>query len=571
MSLAGSPDTNFVPGTTDRSARASLRNAPNNQETGSQRGGFGAMALLIFGLVIPLVALAPNLCQVAYELWLQLPFRYFPVSLVAGVVFLVGTCGIGPVGRVRFIASLAILLLGLAIAIWGMFNVSTMRVHLAAIIIVFGWALGTYGGASWTRIAAVCSLFFVTLSLPFGWSSKIALLLQSAAGSACNGFLEAVYVPNVFESGVLRAEQTELSVFEIGRDAGSCFALLAFALAWLVYWRRPLVVGVAVILSVLFCSVLTDILRLLFLLFASQMWNTNLSEGSYGIVISILTFLLSAAMVVVFDTAASAFFAPIELDSSPSSTMMAYQNFVTWPSESNLGAWTAIRHPNPAMILGLPALICLVLGGMTLWGVYIRPPSASLVESFSQQLADRMPGEGVFPEQFGMFKRTNYSVDARPGQIGRYSHSWQFSGGDSQVIASLDFPFAGWTSTARLYETVGWKLEQSSSIDMAAEAPWTIEELSMTNRFGVCATAWHGFFDETGVPLSSNQSASRRVTLLDLVSGSSSSGKRHFQVRMFLESGRKLTPEESEPYRKFFAALFQRLRETSTEALHSEK
>ena len=192
--------------------------------------------LFFVGLILPIIAMAPVLFLTAQDLWKQMPFRFFPLSIAVGVAYLGFTCEYRQASRLRSIFSALILICGMAIAVWGVYLLSTSRVHLALIVVVFGWALGACGGTAWTRVFAICLLFAVTLPLPRGLSTFISHSLQAAAAWACSGFLEAVSIPNVLEYSVLRVGGKQLLVHEVCHDAASCFALLAFAFAWLTYW-----------------------------------------------------------------------------------------------------------------------------------------------------------------------------------------------------------------------------------------------------------------------------------------------------------------------------------------------
>jgi len=235
--------------------------------------------LFFFGLVLPVIAMAPVLFLTAQQLWNQLPFRFFPLSIAAGVAYLVFTCEYRRASPVRSILSTILLMCGMAIAVWGMYFLSPSRVHLALIVVVFGWALGACGGTAWTRVFAICLLFAVTFPLPRGLSTLISHSLQAVAAWVCSGFLEAVSIPNVLEYSVLRVEGKQLLVHEVCRDAGSCFALLAFAFAWLTYWRRTFLVALLVSLSVFFWSMLGDFVRLLLISIAVQTHWMDLTIG----------------------------------------------------------------------------------------------------------------------------------------------------------------------------------------------------------------------------------------------------------------------------------------------------
>jgi hypothetical protein len=545
-------------------SQANRETTKNNQQ----------IVFLVLGLLIPILACSPILFLSAKDLWAQLPFRFFPLAILAGTYFLYSTCVPGTASRVRTTVSTLIILLGFGLAIWGLYIVSNTRVHLAALLIVTGWSLRALGRTSWLRIISICSLFFVTLPIPFGISTRVIQTLHKIAGSACNGLLEAIYVPSVFEENVLRAEGVELAVLEKCLDAGSCFALLAFAIAWLVWWRRPLLVGMIVAASVFLFSLIGDMVRLLVLTFASQNWNVDLGAGIPGIALGIAIFLLTMLFVIACDISISAIFAPIVLDRESTSVMKAYQGIVNWPPERGDQAEkpAAVASSRFDWVLALPVVLCLILGMVATWVLFIRSQPMTRVQTFGQEQANLLPSEDVFPEQIGALKRLKYSTESREtsGMLGKYSHTWQFDGGDTQVLVSLDSPLAGWTSPAGFYALFGWEIENENYLEMDNDVAWTVEELTMRNRFGVTANAWSALFDETGRPVQrNNDAAPKRETLLSMLINSSGQIDTpvHFHVRMFFESGRRLSDDELKEYRNFFVELFSRLRQQSAESL----
>lgn len=534
--------------------------------------GPGVMFLWI-GLILPLLSLMPSLVSVLQELWAQVPYRYFPLAILAGVALLIGTCERGPVGSTRSIFSSIILMTGMLLGIWGMFLYSPARLQSAACLIVLGWALGWYGRTSWTRIAAICSLFFVTQPPPLGLGSGILQVVSNCTGWICSGLLEAIYVPNAFEEGVLRVEGAAIRIYEMTKDAGSIFALMFVALAWLVFFRRTLIVGLTVLLSVFLSALLANILRSLVIVLFTQTLGVDLTIGSGAIVLAIVTFLLSIVFVILFDSFAAAFFEQIELDHRPSHAMSLYQVIVGWPKakDTEEESQPSLRSFPATLVLLVPSLLCLVMGAATFWVDFARPSSASKIARLDQATADSLSSEQSLPEQVGPLKRIKYSTETRPadGVIGRYTHAWQFDRGDSQVIVSLDFPLRDLATPSTIYEVLGWNVEKTAIVDMPGNPAWTVEELIMKNRFGVTANAWNAFLDESGTPISRKNHVSRASNSLLNKLRASEGQKRLIQVRMFLETGRNLSAEEREQYRSLFNQLFEQLRLQTVKTIES--
>jgi exosortase len=533
--------------------------------------------LLILGLIVPLVSIAPVLLLNARELWESMYFRFSPLAFLAGLGLLWGTCTKGNVGRTRSIISISLMVLGMLFAVWGMFIISYARVHLAGLLILTGGLLFAFGGTSWTRILAICSLFFVTLPLPLGMSMRVIHGLQFAAGAACNSLLEVISIPNVFEDNKLRIEGAQFSVLEVCRDAGSCFALLALALMWLVLWQRSLIVGILVSVSVFLISLLGDMLRILTIVFFHQRFGLDISEGAAGIFLGLCIFAISVLFVILADISIAALLAPVEIDHLHGNVLKTYDRLVSWPQVPEVSTPESWTIPDKLKwILGAPALVCLLLGFISAWVLVIRPPAGSRFLGMSQKELDLFPGRDAFPDPIGPFKNISFSAESRPtvGFLGKHSRTWLFMGRDTQVIASLEFPISGWASPTAYYELLGWETQNMRLDDRIGEVPWTIEEMTLRNRFGITANAWSALFDEEGKPVKrESESGESSVTLLSKLRQSSvgNSEPAHFRVRMFLESGRKLQDVEIEQYRTLFVALFNQLRQNTSHSLRQSQ
>ncbi len=521
--------------------------------------------LFFFGLLLPIIAMAPVLFLTAQQLWKQLPFRFFPLSIAVGVAYLVFTCEFRRASRFRSILSSVLLFCGMAIAVWGMYILSTSRVHLALIVVVFGWALGAFGGTAWTRVFAICSLFAVTLPLPKGLSTWISHSLQASAAWLCSGFLESVSIPNVLEYSVLRVEGNQLLVHEVCRDAGSCFALLAFAFAWLIYWRRPFLVALLVSLSVFFWSMIGDFVRLLLISIAVQENWIDLSSGYAALILSCVVFGLNIACVMAFDSAIAALFAPIEGEHVSSRATRAYLWCVQWPSSSPIPVTVGNGKTSmPFRLVAICSLFCAAVGLACMWVLFIRPQPNIELFSMSRGQAEGLVTEDVFPEQLGNLKRINYAFETRPegGILSQYSHSWQFDGGDIRVVASLEFPLNPWNSLLVYYQFTGWKIEESRDIEMNTDVPWIIDTTRMTNRFGVTANVWSVLFNELGEPLQ-DESPRPETTLVSLLRGPISPEivtSSRIQFRLFFETGRDLSQTQIEQYQALFVDMLNRVR-----------
>lgn len=527
------------------------------------------IAWLLLGLILPTCGLAPLLFLIAIELWSQLPYRFFPISIVAGIVLLLGTCDYRSASPRRSMVSTFLVLAGMGIGLWGMYYLSTIRAHLAIIVIVTGWALRAFGGTSWTRVMAICLLFAETLPLPRALSTQIMRLQQHAAAWASNGFLEAIYVPNVVEVSVLQAEGIRLPVFETCFDAGGCFALLAFAFVWTIWWHRPFLVSSVVLISVFFWSIAGDFIRLISLVLIHRYFGMDHSVGIASTVLGSAVFALLVLCVILFNQSIAALLEPIELGPDASRIQRAYQRLVTWPVNSlNMSTPPKATSTRQRFLLGAFNLVCLSIGIVSMWILFIKPQPRNRVQAMSTEQAQAFVTEDAIPEQFGNFKRIRHVMEARPvgNVLGRFTHVWQYDGGDTQLVVSLDFPFVGWNSPTVGYQLMGWKVEESKKIEMNSNVHWFIEEVKLKNRLNITANSWSAMFNEMGEPIDESVMSKlgvreNIVSMLNANDAKTVLPRNFFQFRLFFETGRELREAEENQFRELFVELIDRVRQ----------
>jgi hypothetical protein len=121
------------------------------------------------------------------------------------------------------------------------------------------------------------------------------------------------------------------------------------------------------------------------------------------------------------------------------------------------------------------------------------------------------------------------------------------------------------------YKISGWEIENAAKETRDAPGPWTLEQVSMRNSFGIRAYSWDAFFDQAGNPMSEElpREQKSRDTLLTMLSNDRTAeiAQRRFRVRLFLETGREISDEESKQYQAFFLDIFERIRVQSMPAL----
>jgi len=528
----------------------------------------------LFGFILPVAALMPLLLVAARDLWNQPSFQFVPISILVGFGFLYATCKWQVPGPARSKIAIGVCLIGAAIGLWAMYLVSPIRAHLALVLLSLGWALGAFGATPWTRVLAIMSLLVITVPLPMALSFRLQAFLGRLCGAATSAFLEAVQFPNVMEYNLLRIEGKQLNLIEVLSDAGSCFALAAFAISWTVYQRKPAMVAMLVIVSSFFWSFFFGCLKLLVIAFLFHSMAIDASSGIYAIMLSVLAFLMSMLCIFLTSATLTEALAPIKSKKSLQGLTAVYEECVTWPKLQNKKEDIATSLSFPwQWSLYLSSTASLALGLLCFWVLFVRPQPQSQDSMLSQNVIDAFPDKSALPEQFGPLKLANFSSniqDANKSQ-GLHTRLWQYNAGETQFVVSLDFPFASWTSMVDAYKISGWEIENASKETRDAPGPWTLEQVSMRNSFGIRAYSWDAFFDQAGNPISEElpREQKSRDTLLTMLSNDRTAeiAQRRFRVRLFLETGREISDEEAKQYEAFFLEIFERIRIQSMPAL----
>jgi len=529
----------------------------------------------LFGFVLPVLALVPLLFLAARDLWNQPAFQFFPISILLGFGFLSRTCKWRMPNPTRAKIATGVCLVGAAVGLWAMYLVSPIRAHLALVLLSLGWALGVFGATPWTRVVAIMSLLLISVPLPLALSFRLQAFLSRLCGAATSAFLEAVQFPNVLESNLLRIEGKQLNLIELLSDAGSCFALAALAISWTVYQRKPAMVAMLVIASSFFWSFFFGCLKLVVIAFLFHSLAIDASSGIYAIVLSVLTFMMSMLCVFLTSISMTEALAPINSKKSLQGLTAVYEECVTWPKLQDKKEDTAASPIFPwQWSFYLSSTASLALGVLCFWVLFVRPQPQFRDSMLSQNVIDAFPGKSALPEQFGPLKLANFSSNTQEANRnkGLYSHLWQYNAGETQFVVSLDFPFASWTSMVDAYKIMGWEIEKFGKETQEAPGPWTLEQVGMRNSFGIRAYSWDAFFDQAGNPILEElpQEQKDRDTLLSMLRNERTAemAQRRFRVRLFLETGREISEEESKQYQAFFLQIFERIRIQSVPALN---
>lgn len=536
---------------------------------------------LAFALILPLLCMSPSLFAQSKRLVSQQALLFFPFSTALGIWFLGWTCVYKAASYRRARLGELFFVIGVGLSVFGIFWISPLIVQFAAIVVVFAWALVAYGGSSWTRIMAICSLFAVSVPLPGGLDSRIGVGLQSIAAWACNGFLDAISIPNILEGDALQVGANRISVSGVCSGADSLNALIAAALAILVYRRSTLLVGVLTIATVPFISVLGNMIRLLAIALGMEYFGVSLSTGVGHALIATLVFGADLACILCSHFAIEALVEPMPDSEAEKQNALirGYNQLATWPNKvtSELDPSVPANETNwsPSRVaIGLCSVLCVLFGSLSAYSAMFRINDGAEVSGFSEELAATFPTNDAFPSEFNGIRKISF--DASGNTQGVFSHGWKFDNRGNQVFVSLNFPFQGWSTLSEGYQAVGWRILDVKELEQetASVKGMAFDEFKMQNPYGLFGFVWVGFFDENGIPVERSITAkqlSRKNIISMLQNDRNEQVPISYQVQVFFESGRDLSEAELARNRKLFFEIFERVRQASETPLQKAK
>ncbi len=538
----------------------------------------------LLGLVMPLLGMAPMLVLQSQSLILQQRFLFFPLAIVLGALLLFRTGGYRIASGVRANISLGLAMIGIGLAVLGTYWFSPWIVQFASVIVIFSWALGAFAGTAWTRIFSICCLFAVAVPPPSGFDARINTRLQSISSWGCNGFLDAIGVPNIVEGNHLQIADKKVKLPEVSGGPDSFAALMAIGMALVVLRRSTFLVGFVSIAAIPLFYVLGNLVRLIAIAIGFENFATDLSTGTGFTTCAILVSVGTIAAVILSHVSITAILEPISSSKGSNNLTTLYRFATSWPStnaispqfghESATEITGAPISRNRIFLIAVPSLVCLLFGGLAAYAAFssVRMNNASV--SVSEEVSSTLPIQSAFPSQFGNLRMIGFTPTkhSTANPIGRYSHLWKFDDKGSQVFVTLDFPLQGWRSVSSGYQSNGWKILGVKPVDVPADAgnaKLYVEEVAMQNQYGLYGFVWYAFFDDQGVPTPEGaESGGARLNIFKrLQANPTASSRTYFQVQLYLESGRELTERETQSNRKLFFEVYERLRQQSEIAL----
>jgi len=544
---------------------------------------------LLMALVVPLLSMSPFLVLQGRRLVEQQSLLYFPFSIALGVWLLVRTCDYRPARLPRARMAVFLVWCGIGFSVLGAYLYSPWIVQFAAVIVASAWSLAAFGGAKWTRITAICSLFAISIPLPSGLDMQLNFRLQAISVWACSGFLDAIGVPHIVEGHVLQIADTKVLVPEVCGGADSVYAFTAIGLGFIVLRRCSLLAGLLTLASVPVFFVIGNFVRLLVIAIGIEKLDGNFTTGLGFIAVAITASVFSVVALLLWYVSIVAILEPISKDREQNKLTKLYQWLTAWPQTNKdilhaeqVEAQSADPLEKAAtwrpsfVTMVIPSLVCLMVGTISAYVVFFTA-NDFVFTGVSDEIAAEFPSGDAFPDQFGSLRKISFtpttqkSTDPR----GKYSHAWMFDDRGNQVFASLVFPFSRWHPLWTGYQAAGWKIIEIKSVTIPNETEkWTVEQFKMQNQYGLFGYVWYAFFDENGIPVERpiEVNPSTRVNIFARLQN------KHrlelptsYRVQVLFESGRELTEPEIERNRTLFFEIFESIRQQSDSALKKAK
>lgn len=517
------------------------------------------------------IALAhlPQLILHAEQLWSKPHYQFFPLVLV-GSIFLAWSRlqGLGqlqpakPVNCYPFVLLFIVMLAASAVinSPW-MGAVVSLLTLLVAFMGIGGWPLTQ-------RLLPAWILLWLAIPLPLGLDQAIINGLQAFTARWSSVVLDMIGVQHVLTGNVVEIAKKRLLVEEACSGIHSLFASLACTIFFVMWAQRPIFRSILLVLSAIYWVVICNVGRVVTVTIVEVFTNFNLTEGTPHEILSLVIFACILGLVFSTDRLllflSPGFLFSQRRDEAIKSEVGDPANETRLPpvKETWLGS-------TPILVaFGVLAAVQLV----TFWsnlnedlkisqlGIDTLPTSCGVAAS------ERVNDEYNFQERL----QDNYNE-------GDFSESWLYKVGNHNVRVSLDYPFVGWHELTVCYSANGWtdiKRQQHGVKRTDGRIEDGYVEASMEKQPHLFGYLIYGVFDPQGNALEPvEEEFWRRMTrglgafkrLMSFVGGEEMVADKlpstSYQVQVFVQASKPLTPEEKADVLKVFEEAKTRISE----------
>lgn len=558
--------------------------------------------------VLPLVALSPLLIYQTASLWSRDHMRFFPLVLLAVVIWIV--MGFRDAtearGRSRVWTAISLSVVAALIYLYGVWKFSPWLAHLSLLFFFAAWALGRFGQKHWASIAGWTTLLATTLPWPWGWDQGFSNWLQSAAAWCSAKALDALAIPCLQNGSSIETRDLHLVADEVCGGLGSVYAFGAFAILLGLLQHSGFIVGVKTLVLVPLWTLMGHFLRIFGILTLQEYTHRDFSNGWDYRILEVTT----AAIVLLLIWCSSRFFRrifePIPVaDAEFGPVFSGLNKLFCWPQpdpfesllpdddyekqrflkrraerlaqqpKQTVFLWSSVPATLwtvrivPAVLLLAALLPISSLASQGLSSLNFGRPNLSLAQVEGLAGPDSLPdtleaqsqidGEGQIEWKKIGFQTVQRNPRSRQGE---FSLRWIYRSSEGEFTTVIDLPFLGWNDPIDELELRGWK---AGPVDIRWQDDWPWGECELENELGGKETIFYALFTRNGEPYTLVPSrllpeqATESVDVETAAANQQSATAVTYQFQLLSESGGEL----SQAGREALRAQFLKLREVA--------
>jgi exosortase len=448
-------------------------------------------------LILPALAIAPQLYTQSLFLWEKQHLQFFPLAFAAAGWFLYteGDWNSPSQGARRNIA-LATSISAILLSIVSIVFVSSWLSHASLVALLWAWAAGRFSNLTWLRITGICGLLLVTVPAPGGMDGQLIQSLQSLSSIICSSLMDVSNIIHVRRGNVLEIAAKNLFVEEACSGVDSQYALMAVAGVLLLVGRASLTVSLLTIVTVPIWAILGNLLRIYTIVVGLEFFGIDLATGTVHTLLGLFVFVIAAwahwSSVQFLNFLELKYFGGPSRNESKSELSASDQE----RTSSKLGSVLE------KFVFAVSA-ITLLLTPLSFYALikYLEKP----VPRISKSAAERFPGKDDLPANIAGQQQIGFYTQERETRniLGQHSKTWVYSGKRGKQVASLDMPFRGWHPLWECYMKSGWNRIESTQIKSdlnGAALSSSFFESVLENSDGEIAILHFSLLDEDAEP-----------------------------------------------------------------------
>ncbi|WP_417747342.1 exosortase U [Rosistilla oblonga] len=360
-------------------------------------------------------------------------------------------------------------------------------------------------------LVAAAMLFLLVLPPPLNFDVQLIQKLQQFASRASSELLEFVGVSHLMRGNLTVLPEHTFFVEEACAGVHSLFSLAAATGVLCVLTRRSLLVSVGLLGVSVFWALITNVVRIVAVVFAWDTWQIDLLTGWKHELLGLVVFAFAIGMCWSPASLVTFFLSPIEADLLERQTTTVFH--VIWDrfASQGVGVRKAQRlSPSAASILpwarwtglcGGIVLAVFLVGANTAGSAMqaARLADGQVVNRLHELLDANFwsrAGEGKL-DDIGI---DDYTVTEREfmSAWGKHSRSWNASSRHWAGRLSIDYPWQAQHDLSACYRGIGWTMEEITQRPGLDDTSWPLTILSMKRTGGIEGVVLYSALDTDG-------------------------------------------------------------------------